>query len=82
MFHCLPYVIETKQKRRNIFHLIQVTIGGGGGQDGKWSHFPPGFFDAFPKSVGKPSKTLNPHSHGLDEISTVFVIPETSVILT
>ena len=27
------------------------TVGGGEGQDEKWSHFPPFFFEPFPKSV-------------------------------
>ena len=35
-----------------VLHLTRVTVvrrrGGGGGQDGKWSHFPPGFFNPSP----------------------------------
>ena len=42
MFHYLPNTIEI-QKTANKIHLTLVTIGGGG-QDGKWSHFPPLFF--------------------------------------
>ena len=42
MFHCLPTVIETK---KTYFFLFLSNSGhswgGGGGQDGKWSHFPP-----------------------------------------
>ena len=42
--HCLPNDIETK-KTLQIVHLTQVTVEGVGGQDGKWSHFPPFFFN-------------------------------------
>ena len=45
MFHCLPNVIETSKKKCQKFFLPNSghTRGGGGGQDGKWSHFPPFF---------------------------------------
>ena len=43
MFYCWPNVIETSKKTLKFFHLTRVTLGGGGGQDGKWSHFPPFF---------------------------------------
>ena len=44
MLNCLPNVIETSKKNAIFVHLTWVTIGGGGGgQDGKWSHSPPFF---------------------------------------
>ena len=35
---------RNNKKTPTFFHLTRVTLGGGGGQDGKWSHFPPLFF--------------------------------------
>ena len=35
---------SNNEKTPKFFHLTRVTLGGGGGQDGKWSHFPPFFF--------------------------------------
>ena len=53
MFHCLSNVIETKKTAKK-FHLTWVTVGGGGGQDGKWSHFPP-FFNPSLSIIMHPS---------------------------
>ena len=59
MFYCFPNVIETK-KTQNIFHLTRVAVGGGKGQDGKWSHFPPFFVvESFPE--GKWPKSSKTH---------------------
>ena len=43
MCHCVPNVIETK-KTQTKFSPNSGHNRGGGGQDGKWSHFPPFFF--------------------------------------
>ena len=45
LFHCLPNLMKTLKKTPKKFHLTRVTLGGGGGQDGKWSHFPPFFLE-------------------------------------
>ena len=48
MFHSLPNVIETtklKIKSPNAGHIW------GGGQDGKWSHFPPVFLKTIPNTL-------------------------------
>ena len=42
--HCLPNVIKTLKNAEKISPNSGHTRGGGGGQDGKWSHFPPFFF--------------------------------------
>ena len=59
MFHCLQNVIETK-KNAEFFYLTLVTLAGRqgeGGQDGKWSHFPPlFFFEPFPNLAYKVGK--------------------------
>ena len=49
MIHCFPNVIETKK----------TQFGGGGSQDGKWSHFPPFFVTLpFDKCVKNKTRTF------------------------
>ena len=47
---------RNKQKTQKTFPLTWVTVGAGGGQDGKWSHFPPFFIT----SLMQGANTTNP----------------------
>ena len=44
-------VWNKKKSGKKKFHVTWVTEGGGGGQEGKWSHFPPFFLLPFPYSL-------------------------------
>ena len=64
MLNCFPNITETIKKTPTFVHLTLETIGGvggegvGGGQDGKWSHFPPGFFNpSFSYTIDSYSNT-------------------------
>ena len=47
MFHCLPNIIEIKQKEtQKKVTQPESHIGEGGGQDEKWSHFNPFFLES------------------------------------
>ena len=55
--------------RQKMFHLTRVTIGRGG-QDGKWSHLPPGFF-----MPSLSSSCYNHHKTKLALFATILTKP-------